>query len=71
MSEAVPDPSFTDRLAFNKWAVRQVGQCCRDVDAGASPYGTMVATTKRIMRVGEAHSHLPLPAPPKEGSCDV
>lgn len=53
------DPAFTDRLSFNKWAVRQVGQCCRDVEAGASPYGTMVATTKRIQRVGKAHSHLP------------
>lgn len=56
---AITDPNFTDRLSFNKWAVRQVGQCCQDVEAGAPPYGTMMATTKRIKRVGEAHSHLP------------
>lgn len=53
------DPTFTDRLSFNKWAVRQVGQCCRDVEAGASPFGAMMATYRRIKRVGEAHSHLP------------
>lgn len=53
------DPTFTDRLSLNKWAVRQVGQCRQDVEAGASPVPTMFDTARRINRAMKAHSHLP------------